>query len=56
MTIETQTPKARKRKRRDEATPSDGEPPVKGQLISEMNFDVFKSPKKTNHIFKGFLR
>ena len=27
----------------------------KGQLISERNFDVFKSPKKTNQIFEGFL-
>ena len=29
VTIETQTPKPRKRKRRDEATPIDGEPPAK---------------------------
>ena len=28
---------------------------AKGQLISGRNFDIFKSPKKTNQIFEGFL-
>ena len=59
MTIETQTPKApeaRKRKRRDETTPSDGEPPAKGQFISERNFDDIKSPKKQITFLKDFYR
>ena len=29
--------------------------PTKGQLISEWNFGVFKSPKKTNQILDRFL-